>query len=71
MPASTEIHLSDTGKPEAIFISWLLWQPRGADLALEALKEVEKLSRCLSEDPDVIRLKGLFRSLAGIRGAVH
>lgn len=53
------------GKPESIFISWLLWQPHGADLAVEALKEVQKLSRYEKIDPDIARLKALFASLAG------
>ena len=34
----TDIKPSGTGKPESVFISWLLWQPRDADLAVEALK---------------------------------
>lgn len=45
MFAFTETKPSGTGKPESVFISWLLWQPRGADLAVEALKEVRKLAR--------------------------
>ena len=60
-----------TGKPESVFISWLLWQPRGADLAVEALKEVNKLARCQSADPDIIRLRALFTSLAGADGPMH
>ena len=71
MLANTDNGLSGTGKPEAIFISWLLWQPRGADLAVEALKEVRKLARYEGVDPDIARLKALFASLAGTRGAIH
>lgn len=67
----TDIKPSGTGKPESVFISWLLWQPRGADLAVEALKEVEKLARCRSADPDIIRLKAMFASLAGADGPMH
>ena len=67
----TEIQPSGTGKPESVFISWLLWQPRGTDLAVEALKEVDKLARCQSADPDIIRLRALFTSLAGADGPVH
>jgi hypothetical protein len=59
------------GKPEAIFISWLLWQPHGADLAVEALKEVQKLSRYEKVDPDIARLKALFASLAGSNRPMH
>lgn len=67
----TDIKPSGTGKPESVFISWLLWQPRGADLAVEALKEVEKLAHCRSADPDIIRLKAMFASLAGADGPLH
>ncbi|MCJ8056335.1 hypothetical protein GB928_022870 [Shinella curvata] len=67
----TDIQPSGTGKPESVFISWLLWQPRGADLPVEALKEVDKLSRCESADPDIIRLRELFASLAGADGPKH
>lgn len=28
----TDIQPSGTGKPESVFISWLLWQPRGPTL---------------------------------------
>ena len=71
MLAITENHLSETGKPESVFISWLLWQPRGADLAVEALKEMQKLARYTGGDPDIARLKALFASLAGADGALH
>jgi len=60
-----------TGKPESVFISWLLWQPRGADLAVEALKEVQKLAHYQDTDPDIARLKALFASLAGADGPLH
>ena len=71
MFAFTENQPSGTGKPESVFISWLLWQPRGADLAVEALKEVRKLSRYEGIDPDVARLKALFVSLARDAGSLH
>ncbi|ANH06012.1 MULTISPECIES: hypothetical protein [Shinella] len=71
MLAITNDGPSGTGKPESIFISWLLWQPRGADLAVEALKEVQKLSRYEKVDPDIARLKALFASLAGSDRLVH
>jgi len=71
MFAFNDIRSSGTGKPESVFISWLLWQPRGADLVVEALKEVEKLTRCSSTDPDIIRLRAMFASLAGADGPVH
>lgn len=71
MFAFTENQPSGTGKPESVFISWLLWQPRGADLAAEALKEVQKLARLDNPDPDIARLKVLFASLAGADGQLH
>ena len=71
MFAFTETEPSGTGKPESVFISWLLWQPRGADLPVEALKEVRKLARYEGDDPDVVRLKALFASLAGATGMLH
>ena len=71
MFATTDTAPFGTGKPESVFISWLLWQPRGADLAVEALKEVRKLSRYEGVDPDVARLKALFISLARDTGSLH
>lgn len=71
MFAFNEILPSGTGKPESVFISWLLWQPRDADLAVEALKEVRKLARYEGSDPDVARLKAMFVSLAGADRSLH
>ncbi|MDX3928375.1 MAG: hypothetical protein QHC90_21545 [Shinella sp.] len=71
MFASIDNVSQDSGRPEAVFISWLLWQPRGADLAVEALKEVQKLSRYQDRDPDIARLRSLFASLAGQPGPPH
>jgi hypothetical protein len=71
MLAITDNGSTGTGKPESIFISWLLWQPRDADLSLEALKEVQKLARYEKADPDIARLKALFASLAGAGGVMH
>ncbi|WP_411037195.1 hypothetical protein [Shinella sp. BYT-45] len=71
MFAFTETKPSGTAEPEAVFISWLLWQPRGADLAAEALKEVQKLARYKGADPHIARLRALFASLAGADGPVH
>lgn len=71
MFAFVENQPSGPGKPESVFISWLLWQPRGADLAAEALKEMHKLAQCERADPDIARLRSLFASLAGADGPVH
>jgi hypothetical protein len=71
MLATTNNAPSGTGKPESVFISWLLWQPRGADLPVEALKEVRKLSCYQGADPDIARLRALFASLAGTDGMAH
>ncbi len=71
MFAITEPNPSGKSGPEAVFISWLLWQPRGADLASEALKEVQKLSRHETRHPDIRRLRALFASLAGLEGSMH
>lgn len=71
MFATTDNGLLGTGKPESVFISWLLWQPRGADLAVEALKEMRKLARYEGADPDIARLRSLFASLAGADGPLH
>lgn len=71
MLATINNGLSGTGKPESVFISWLLWQPRGADLAVEALKEMRKLARYEDADPDIARLRSLFASLAGADGSLH
>ncbi|MGB3813024.1 MAG: hypothetical protein WA950_07340 [Shinella sp.] len=71
MLAFTENQPSSTGKPESVFISWLLWQPRGADLAVEARKEVQKLARYGGADPDIARLRTMFASLAGSDGSLH
>lgn len=71
MSALENTDRSETGRPESVFISWLLWQPRGADLAVEALKEVRKLARYKDRDPDIDRLRSLFTSLAGQAGKPH
>jgi hypothetical protein len=71
MLATINNGLPGTGKPESVFISWLLWQPRGADLAVEALKEMRKLARYEGADPDIARLRSLFASLAGANGPLH
>ena len=62
---------AESGHPEAVFISWLLWQPRGADLAAEALKEIAKLSRHHRKHPDIERLRMLFMTLAGGSARPH
>ena len=46
-------------------------QRAGTDLPVEALKEVRKLARYEGDDPDVVRLKALFASLAGATGMLH
>ena len=71
MFASIENTASATGKPESVFISWLLWQPRGVNLAVEAFNEVQKLARYEDADPDIVRLRALFTSLAGADGRRH
>ena len=71
MLAIVDHRSSGSGKPESVFISWLLWQPRGADLPSEALKEVRKLARYGARDPDIARLRALFASLAGLDGPTH
>ncbi|MCF3640696.1 hypothetical protein LXM94_12040 [Rhizobium sp. TRM95111] len=62
---------TDAGRPESVFISRLLWQPRGADLPAEARKEVAKLKRHGRNDPEIARLKALFATLAGRAGQAH
>jgi len=62
---------SGSGKPESVFIAWLLWQPRGADLATEAAKELKKLAPYEDRDPDIVRLRSLFESLAGRSARLH
>ena len=56
---------SGNGRPESVFISWLLWQPRGADLATEARKEMDRLAPHAGRDANVVRLHALFSVLAG------
>ncbi|MDF1633205.1 hypothetical protein [Mycoplana sp. MJR14] len=62
---------SGSGRPESVFISWLLWQPRGADLAVAAAKEISKLAPYQDRDPDIVRLRRLFEQLAGRTGRPH
>jgi hypothetical protein len=62
---------AEGGRPESVFISWLLWQPRGADLPAEALKEVQRLARYANRDPEIVRLRSLFATLAGQIGRPH
>lgn len=65
MSFTTDLPSSGAGRPESVFISWLLWQPRGADLPAEALKELKKLAPYRDRDPDIVRLRSLFERLAG------
>lgn len=66
-----ESNSSRSGRPESVFVSWLLWQPCGADLQTEALKELRKLARYADRDPDIVRLRSLFTALAGQTGKPH
>lgn len=71
MLATIEPNSSGSSRPESVFISWLLWQPRGADLAVEAMKELTKLAPYKDRDPDIVRLRSFFEQLAGRRGRPH
>ncbi|MBD9374667.1 hypothetical protein IB238_18745 [Rhizobium sp. ARZ01] len=71
MLATIESNPSESGRPESVFVSWLLWQPREADLPIEALKELSKLARYADRDPDIVRLRSLFATLAGQTGRPH
>ncbi|WP_374836452.1 hypothetical protein [Mycoplana ramosa] len=71
MSVTVETNPCGSGRPESVFISWLLWQPRGADLAVEALKEVQKLAPFQERDPEIVRLRSLFATLAGQTGKPH
>ncbi|MBB3976993.1 hypothetical protein GGQ64_002193 [Rhizobium azooxidifex] len=71
MLVTIEQNASGSGKPESVFISWLLWQPRGADLPTEAVKELRKLAPYRDRDPDIVRLRSLFERLAGRSGRPH
>ncbi|HUH49082.1 MAG TPA: hypothetical protein VLZ56_04410 [Mycoplana sp.] len=71
MLVTVETNPSESGRPEAVFVSWLLWQPRGADLQTEALKELCKLARYANRNPDIARLRLLFATLAGQTGKPH
>ena len=71
MHVTIEQNASGSGKPESVFISWLIWQPRGADLAVAAAKEISKLAPYQDRDPDIVRLRRLFEQLAGRTGRPH
>jgi len=49
--------------PEDVFLSWLLAQPVGTDLAAAATMEIARLQRYRGDHPGPRRLVGLFEDL--------
>lgn len=54
--------------PEEVFLSWLLAQPAGADLAAAAEIEIRKLQRYRGGHPGPRRHVALFEALQGTGG---
>ncbi|WP_244483238.1 hypothetical protein [Mesorhizobium sp. 1M-11] len=52
-------------QPEDVFLSWLLAQPGGADLAEAAEIEIRKLQRYQGNHPGPQKLLELFEGLRG------
>lgn len=52
-------------QPEDVFLSWLLAQPVGADLAAAANIEIARLQRYQRDHPGPRRLVELFEALQG------
>ncbi len=52
-------------QPEDVFLSWLLAQPVGADLAKAANIEIARLQRYQGDHPGPRRLIELFEALQG------
>ncbi|CAM5304260.1 hypothetical protein MAUB1S_05312 [Mycolicibacterium aubagnense] len=52
-------------QPEDVFLSWLLAQPAGTDLAAAATIEIARLQRYRGDHPGPRRLAELFEALQG------
>jgi hypothetical protein len=51
--------------PEKVFVEWLLWVPRGANLCAAAREQLALIDRCASHHPDVQFLRMLLAAVAG------
>ena len=51
--------------PEAVFVDWLLWLPRGANLRAAARLQIALIDRHASVHPDVQVLRTLLAAVAG------
>ena len=51
--------------PEAVFVDWLLWLPRGANLRAAARQQIALIDRHASVHPDVQFLRTLLAAVAG------
>jgi hypothetical protein len=51
--------------PEQVFVDWLLWVPRGADLCAAAREQIALIDRRASHHPDVQFLRTLLAAVAG------
>ncbi|WP_420960223.1 hypothetical protein [Brucella sp. IR073] len=58
--------------PEEIFIAWLLWLPKEADMAAAAAEEIRRLDRYQGPLTGPLRLREMFVTLvASLEGALH
>ena len=51
--------------PETVFVEWLLWLPRGANLRAAARQQIALIDRHASVHPDVQFLRTLLAAVAG------
>ena len=64
-PQACRRRVSGLAQPEDVFLSWLLAQPPGADLAAAADAEIRRLDRYEGPHPGPRRLVELFETLRG------
>ena len=57
-------YIGSIPSPETVFIDWLLWLPRGANLRAAAREQIALIDRRTSLHPDVQFLRTLLAAVA-------
>lgn len=61
----TMVSIALPASPETVFVEWLLWLPRGANLRAAARQQIALIDRHASVHPDVQFLRTLLAAVAG------
>jgi hypothetical protein len=52
-----------TARPEEIFLAWLFWLPKNADILEAASREIQRIDCCAVDADGPRQLKALFMAL--------